>query len=122
MLNLKAEILADLEELAQQYELDANEVLTQALKTYRRRLEETKIEMEKKQFLAQHSRLKDTYLGQFVAMHHGQVVDHGLDFETLHQRIRHKFGREAILIRRVEEEPDPPLMIRSPKVRWSNPT
>ena len=47
MLNLKAEILADLEELAQQYELDANEVLTQALKTYRRRLEETKIEMEK---------------------------------------------------------------------------
>ncbi len=81
-------------------------------------MEEAKIEAEKQQYLAQYANLKETYLGQFIAMHQGQVVDHDSSFESLHRRIRQTYGREAILIRRVESEPDRPLMMRSPKIRW----
>jgi len=121
-LNLSPHTLTALEEMATHYGLDANELIDNALKIYRRRLEETKIEAEKRQFLVQHNRLKENYLGQFIAMHEGQVVDHDPDFVSLHQRIRQKYGHEAILIRRVEIEPDRPLLMRSPRIRWSQPT
>lgn len=117
-INLKSETLTDLEALATQYNIDADKLFTDALKTYRRRLEETKIENEKQSYLRLHKQLKETYLGQFIAMHHGKIIDQDQNFETLHQRIRQKYGREAILIRRVEGEPDRPLMTRSPKIRW----
>jgi hypothetical protein len=120
-LNLNTKTLANLEEMANQYGLDADELVVNALKIYRRQLEEAKIEAEKQEFLSQHNQLKETYLGQFIAMHQGQVIDHDQDFEPLHQRIRQKYGREAILIRRVEVEPERPLLIRSPRIRWSNP-
>jgi hypothetical protein len=119
--NLKSETLNDLAEMASQYGLDANELLNKALRNYRRQLEEAKIEAEKQQFLRQHPQLKQTYLGQFIAMHRSQVIDHDQDFETLHRRIRQKYGREAILIRQVELEPDRPLIVRSPRIHWSNP-
>lgn len=106
--------------MATQYGLDANDLLNKALKNYRRQLEEAKIETEKQHFLSQHTQLKETYLNQFVAVHHGNVIDHDQSFEKLHYRIRQKYGREAILIRRVEEEPDRPLMMRSPRVRWNH--
>jgi hypothetical protein len=121
-MNLKTETLNDLAEMANQYGLDADELLNKALKSYRRQLEEAKIEAEKQEYLRQHTQLKQTYLGQFIAMHHGQVIDHDQKFETLHRRIRQKYGREAILMRRVEEEPDRPLVWRSPRIHWSNPS
>ena len=113
-INLKSEILVDLENLANQYNLDANDLLDKALKTYRRRLEENKIETEKQYFLAQHTQLKENYLGQFIAIHLGNVIDQDSNFEALHQRIRQNYGREAILIRKVEQEPDRPLLVRRP--------
>lgn len=117
--NIKSETLNELEEIASQYGLEADDLLNKALKNYRRQLEETKIEAEKQHFLRQHSLLKKNYLGRFIALHHGQIVDHDQDFETLHRRIRQKYGREAILMRRVEEEPDRPLVWRSPRFHWS---
>ena len=121
VLKLKSETLLDIEEMAIQYGLDANELLHKALKNYRRQLEAAKIEAEKRDFLRQHAQLKKIYLGQFIAMHHGQVVDHNQDFEALHNRIRQKYGREAILLRQVETEPDRPLIImRSPRMRLGN--
>ncbi len=122
VLRLNPETLSELEKMADQYDVDANRLLENALKAYRRQLEEEKSKLEKQHFLSQHAKLKEAYLGHFIAMDHGQVVDHDLSFETLHQRIRQQFGRQAILIRRVEVEPDRPLMIRSPKFRWSSPS
>lgn len=120
-LNLSSNNLTYLEEIASQYGLDADELLSKALKDYRRKLEEAKIEAEKQSFLSQHPQLKETYLNKFIAMHQGRVVDHDESFEILHRRIRQKYGRQAILIRQVEEEPDRPLMMRTPRVRWSSP-
>ncbi len=116
VVKLKTESLTDLAEMADHYGLAVDDLLHQALKAYRRHLEETKIQTEKQQFLRQHSELKKVYQGQFVAVHYGKVVDHDNDFESLHQRIRQKYGREAILIRRVEEEPDRPLVWRTPRL------
>jgi hypothetical protein len=121
MINLKTETLNGLAEMANQYGLDADELLNKALKSYRRQLEEIKIEAEKQEYLRQHAQLKRIYLGHFIAMHNGQVIDHDQNFEAIHRRIRQKYGREAILVRRVEEEPDRPLIWRSPRISRSNP-
>ncbi len=116
---LTTENLNYLEDMAINYNLDINELLDRALKKYRRYMEERKIETEKKEFLRQHTQLKQTYLGRFIAMHQGQVIDHDQDVVLLHQRIRRKYGREAILIRQVEEEPERPLIMRSPRLHWN---
>ncbi len=120
-ISLSSETLVNLEKMAIQYDFDVDDLLNKAIKNYRRQLEEAKIEAEKQSFLSQHAQLKKTYLNQFIAMHHNKVIDHDQSFKKLHHRIRQKYGREAILIRQVEEEPDRPLMMRSPRVRWSHP-
>ena len=121
-LNLNHQVVTNIKEMAGQYNLDANDLLTQALKNYRRKLEEAKIKTEKQHFLRQHSQLKTLYLGMYIAMHQGQIVDYDAHFESLHRRIRQTYGRTAILIREVKPDPDPPLMLRSPRVRWSKPS
>ena len=40
------------------------------------------------------------------AIHNGKVVDHDQDFQSLHSRIRQRFGRQPVLLRRVEAEPE----------------
>ncbi len=113
---LTIENLTQLERVATQYNVDANTLFDEALKRQRRYLEERKIEREKQAFLQNHADWKQTYLGQIVAVHHGIIIDTDADMNRLHQRIRQQYGREAILIRRVEEEPDRPLMMRSPRL------
>lgn len=56
------------------------------------------------------------YLGEFVAIYHGEVVDHDRDRLRLLERIDEKYPNEVVLIRQVIEESAPVLHIRSP--RW----
>ncbi|MEE8390566.1 MAG: DUF5678 domain-containing protein [Anaerolineae bacterium] len=61
-----------------------------------------------------HAELVKQHQGQVVAIHEGQVIDHDEDFEALHRRIRKRFGRTAVLLRRVGPEPEWVLTFRSP--------
>jgi len=62
-----------------------------------------------------HAELVAKYLGQYVAIHNDQVVDHDESFQPLHARIRHRFGRQPVLLRLVEAEPKRVLVFRSPR-------
>lgn len=68
-----------------------------------------------------HAELAEKYLGQYVAIHNGKVVDHDKDFHSLHSRIRQRFGRQPVLLRRVEAEPERVLAFRSPRLERGQP-
>ena len=51
-------------------------------------LDRWKISEESQIYQRRHAELKAQYLGQYIAMHDGQVVDHDNDFVALRERVR----------------------------------
>jgi hypothetical protein len=68
-------------------------------------LEEQKLEAEVQAFERMHPQLVKQYLGQFVAVHEGQIVDADVDFETLFLRLEKYLRDVPVLIRQVSAEP-----------------
>jgi len=58
----------------------------------------------------QHHELKIHYLGQYVAMQNGKVIDHDPNFVLLRQRIRKQYANSPVMITLVEEAPIPTLV------------
>lgn len=74
------------------------------------------IEREQAAYEAQHSRLLETYAGQYIAMWQGQVVDHDADRTALGRRVRARYGDEPILITPVHREARQTMVVRSPRL------
>lgn len=74
-----------------------------------------KMRQEIEAYKKMHSRLVKKYLGQFVAIHNGKLVDHDADKEALFLHIKEKFPNQIVLQRQVLENPDPVLHFRSPR-------
>ncbi len=105
-ITLQPDLVEDLERLAAQQHIVLEEIIATALRRYMRQVQDQKIQKEAEAFRAMHAGLVKQYLGQVVAVHEGQVVDHDEDFVVLHRRIRQRFGRTAVLLRRVGPEPE----------------
>jgi hypothetical protein len=73
-----------------------------------------KIMEEAERYRAAHAQLRRKYADKIIALWNGQVVDSGDDFMEVYQRIRERFGDEAVLITQVSEEPIETFTIRSP--------
>ncbi len=67
-------------------------------------------------FRVLHPILRRDHLGEFVAIHQGQLVDHDPDPVLLLGRIRHHYPGQTVLRRRVEDAPDVTLRFRSPRL------
>jgi len=67
-------------------------------------------------FHALHPTLVETYLGQFVAIHEGQLVDHDSDPISLLQRVRARYPNRVVLRRKVESVPERELRINHPQI------
>ncbi len=68
-------------------------------------------------FQTLHPQLVKTYLGEFVAIKDGQLVDHDLDFDTLIDRVREQFGDEAtVMVDQVLPGLPPEIRLRSPRL------
>jgi hypothetical protein len=63
-----------------------------------------------------HPMLVEHYLGEFVAVHQGQVVDHDNDQIALVDRVESAYPDKVVLIRKVQEQLPPPLVFRSPRL------
>ena len=61
-----------------------------------------------------HAELVKKYLGQHVALYQGKLVAHNADPVALHQHITAKYPGEVVLCRKVQEEAEPVLHMRSP--------
>ena len=73
-------------------------------------LDRRKISEESQIYQQRHTELKAQYLGQYIAMCDGQVVDHDMDVTILRQRVRQRFGRKPVMITLVEEGAERPLV------------
>jgi len=82
-----------------------DQIIEEALNQQLRQLNRKKIDAEMDSFLRLHEELKKQYFGQYVAIHNGNMVAIGENFESIVLKVRQKFGRVAVLIRQVEESP-----------------
>jgi hypothetical protein len=87
-----------------------------ALRAYLDQFEQTKINAEYQAFEQQKAALLDRYRGEYVAMHQGQIIDHGPNLRELHLRVFARLGDVPVLLKRVTDEPERELVFRSPHV------
>jgi hypothetical protein len=67
-------------------------------------------------YQSMHAELVKQYLGQYVAIHKGQFVDHDPDPVTLLQRIRQNYPNQVVLRRKVETVAERELRVRHPRL------
>jgi len=101
--------------VAQERSVTTEVVVEEALRSYLRQAEQRQLWNEVEAFRSMFDELRQRYPDQFVAIYSGKLVDHDPDFQSLHRRIRQRFGRNPVLIRRVENSPERTLNFRSPR-------
>jgi hypothetical protein len=73
------------------------------------------VEREKLTYLALHPLLLEKYLGEHIAIHGGELVDHDADGVALSQRIYARFPEEFVWIAPVKLQPVEEWVVRSPR-------
>ena len=109
------QVLAELMPMLEQDGREISDLVTQALRQYVWQAKEHKIDQEVEAYRAMHGELKQRLLGQYVAIHNGEVVDHDTDRHALSRRVRQKYGNAAVLIIPVEDRPEREFLVLSPR-------
>ena len=113
---IDSDLAASLEEVVRQQGESVEDVVTELVQQYLRQTRREKIRQETEWYHKLHADLKETHLGQHVAIHEGQVVDHDENVAALVQRIRGRYGRVPILITQVNDKPVPEFTVRRPQL------
>ena len=74
------------------------------------------IDREQQAYEAQHAQLLADYVGQYIALRQGQVVDQDPDRSALGRRVRARYADEPVLITRVGAEPRQTIVVRGPRL------
>ncbi|MCX6030823.1 MAG: DUF5678 domain-containing protein [Chloroflexi bacterium] len=106
---IEPQLYSRVEQAADEHKLGIDRILTDALRRYLWELDRRKISEESQTYQQRHAELKAQYLGQYIAMRDGQVVDHDMDVAVLRQHVRQRFGRKPVMIILVEEVAERPL-------------
>jgi hypothetical protein len=107
---MEPQLYSRIEKAAQEHKADVEGILAEAVRQYLWELDRRKISEESQIYRQRHAELKTLYLGQYIAMRDGQVMDHDADFQALRQRIRQQFEDAPVMITRVEDEAERPLV------------
>jgi len=107
---VESELYKRIEEAAREYQTEVSELFAEAIRRYLWELDRQKIARESQTFRERHAELKAKYLNQYIAMHDGRLVDSDDDFPALRQRIRQRFGRTPVMMTRVEETVEHPVV------------
>jgi ABC-type antimicrobial peptide transport system ATPase subunit len=105
-ITVEPETYERLEAFAEEKQANTEQIAQEAFDLYFWEQNNRKISYESAQYRKQHLEIKKHYLGQFIAMHQGKIVDTDSDFQNLNVRIRERFGNTAVLITKVEEAPE----------------
>ena len=109
---IEQQLYSRVEQAAEEHKIGIDRILTDALRRYLWELDRRKISEESQAYQTRHAEMKTQYLGQYIAMHNSQVVDHDMDVTALCQRVRQRFGRKPVMVTLVEEVTDRPLIRR----------
>jgi hypothetical protein len=77
--------------------------------------EDALVAQEEAAFKQLHPMLREKYLGQYVAIYQGDLIDHDPDQVTLFLRTKERYPDEFIWIAPVAEEPEETYVFRSPR-------
>ena len=111
---LPPDLQTTVKEIAAQEAKSVDEVLHEVFRSYQRQRNREKLKKEIAAYEAMHPALKEKHLGEWVAVHEGQLVDHDSDRAALYARVRRAYGNLSVLIREVTEEPSRDLWLRTP--------
>lgn len=114
-ISIPESVMNDLNELIKLEGAPIEEVLNRAVTHYRGELGHRKIIAEAEAYRRKHLRLRTKYLGEYIAMHNGHVVDHDRDLAALNRRIRARYGSTPVLMRLVEQVVEREIIVRSPR-------
>lgn len=112
---IRDDLIRSAEKVAQEQGRDVASLVNEWVERELALAREQKIREESARFRAQHSALQAKYLGEYVAMRGGEVLDHGADVQALYLRMRDRFGDEPVLIAPVTESSTPTYDMRSPR-------
>ncbi|MCE7981099.1 MAG: hypothetical protein DYG89_07905 [Caldilinea sp. CFX5] len=98
------DLVERLEQVATEEDTSTEELLDRAVIEFLESVALEKLKGETVAFEQLHPQLVQQYFGQHVAIHNGMLVDYDPDLNTLHRRIRAKFGQMPVLIRQVTKE------------------
>ena len=76
----------------------------------------TELRQEKESFMALYPTLRKRYMGQYVAIYHGQLLDHDANYSVLYERLRRHYPHQVIWISQIQETALPDIVIRSPRL------
>ena len=119
-ISLQPDLVKQINRIAQTKGETVEEFIDHAVREHLERLEEEKLQAEAQAFAQLHPQLVPHYLGQFVAIFEGQLVDNDKDFETLFLRIQKKYKDEVVLIRQVMAKPTIELRGPSPRLQQTS--
>jgi hypothetical protein len=114
-LTIEDNLFAQLQQKAAADGADISTVAKRALRQYLQDEAQQKMHQEIDAYHRMHVTLREQYMGQYVAIHQGQVVDHDIDQHALYLRIRQRFPDDVLLIRQVRAEPEKTWTIRTPR-------
>lgn len=118
MLNVKlnANLLETLKRTTTEQGVTVDQVFDEMARQYIAHARRKIIDQEFEHYQKMHAALKEKYLGENVAIHEGQLVDHDPDARTLVRRVQKRFGHIPILFTQVDQEPIREYVIRSPRL------
>jgi predicted DNA-binding protein len=111
---LRSDLHETLEKDAKREARSVNEIVNEAIERYLHERQIAQLDAEIAAFEKLHPELRQKHLGQWVAVHEQELVDHDSDRAALYKRVRATYGRTAVLIRQVTEQPDNEIWIRTP--------
>lgn len=111
-IRLAPELLATIAELQKSLNGDLtnriNDAIHDAVSALLEEFNDQKLDQEQAAFEALHAQLVHTYLGQFVALHEGQVIDSDADQRALYIRVHQHHPHTVIGIFPVRESSQMP--------------
>lgn len=111
---LRLDLFRTLERDAKREARSVSDIVNEAVERYLRERQRAKLNREILAYEALHSELKRKHFGQWVAVHNQKLVDYDSDRAALYRRIRAKYGRTSVLLRRVTEQPVEEVWLRTP--------
>lgn len=97
-IRLHEPLASQIQREAEEYGLAVEQFIESAIRHYRFQAQREKINAESAWWNGLASEKRTRYLGEFVAVHRREVVDHDTNEDELRRRIRAKYGKTAILI------------------------
>lgn len=103
---LPQRLIDPLQQLATEQGSSIEVLIENALTNYLQEQRHKQLLEEMERFRAQHEQLKKQYLGQFVGMYNGRILNQDLDGGLLYNRLRKQYDDLPILIVEVKQNPD----------------